>query len=66
MDYIIERDGGGECDASDIILCAGASEGIRAVMKLIFNPEGAPEGQKPGVMIPIPQVSIIFVKVTFP
>merc|ERR1712038_2222206 len=47
--------GGGECDASDIILCAGASEGIRAVMKLIFNPEGAPEGQKPGVMIPIPQ-----------
>jgi len=55
VDYIIERDGGGECDASDIILCAGASEGIRAVMKLIFNPEGAPEGQKPGVMIPIPQ-----------
>ena len=24
-------------------------------MKLLFNPEGAPEGQKPGVMIPIPQ-----------
>merc|ERR1711962_1632624 len=50
-----ERDGGGKPHPDDIILCAGASEGIRAVMKLIFNPEGAPEGQKPGVMIPIPQ-----------
>merc|ERR1711962_1114818 len=50
-----ERDGGGKPHPDDIILCAGASEGIRAVMKLLFNPEGAPEGKKPGVMIPIPQ-----------
>jgi len=54
--YIQERDGGGPAPSpDDIILCAGASEGIRAVMKLLFNPEGAPEGKKPGVMIPIPQ-----------
>ena len=32
----------------------GASEGIRAVMKLMTNPEGA-STKKPGVMIPIPQ-----------
>ena len=33
---------------------AGASEGIRAVMKLMTNPEGA-SSRRPGVMIPIPQ-----------
>ena len=33
---------------------AGASEGIRAVMKLMTNPEGA-SSKRPGVMIPIPQ-----------
>ena len=32
----------------------GASEGIRAVMKLMTNPEGA-SSRRPGVMIPIPQ-----------
>ena len=54
-EYIQERDGGVPSSWEDILLCAGASEGIRAVMKLIFNPENSPAGQKPGVMIPIPQ-----------
>jgi len=54
-DYIAERDGGIPSDWENILLCAGASEGIRAVMKLIFNPEKEAGAKKPGVMIPIPQ-----------
>ena len=75
-DYIAERDGT-PADWRNVMLCAGlfvasiapisltslpgASEGIRAVMKLMTNP-GIPEGlrastKRPGVMIPIPQVS---------
>jgi len=54
--YIEDRDGGIPSDFNDILLCAGASEGIRAVMKLIFNPENtSASGKKPGVLIPIPQ-----------
>jgi len=57
-DYIAERDGA-PADWRNVMLCAGASEGIRAVMKLMTNP-GIPEGlrastKRPGVMIPIPQ-----------
>jgi alanine transaminase len=52
-DYIKNRDGGIESDWQKIILCAGASEGIRAVMKML-NHVGS-DGKKPGVMIPIPQ-----------
>ena len=37
-----------------ITTTTGASEGIRAVMKLMTNPEG-PSSRRPGVMIPIPQ-----------
>ena len=37
-----------------IATTTGASEGIRAVMKLMTNPEGA-SSRRPGVMIPIPQ-----------
>jgi len=48
-----ERDGGVPSNWENIILCAGASEGIRAVMKLLFNPTGS--SKKPGVLIPIPQ-----------
>ena len=36
------------------MLCAGASEGIRAVLKLMTNP-GGENTMRPGVMIPIPQ-----------
>jgi len=55
-EYIRQRDGGIDSNWENILLCAGASEGIRAVMKLIFNPQNdAPQGKKPGVMIPIPQ-----------
>jgi len=50
--FIMERDGGVECDWQNIILCAGASEGIRACLKLLTGPG---EGRRPGVMIPIPQ-----------
>merc|ERR1712042_407772 len=51
-DYIMERDGGIECDLRNIILCAGASEGIRGCLKLLTGPG---TGRRPGVMIPIPQ-----------
>merc|ERR1712025_428675 len=51
-DYIMERDGGIECDWRNIILCAGASEGIRGCLKLLTGPG---TGRRPGVMIPIPQ-----------
>jgi len=50
-DYIAERDGF-PSDWQNIMLCAGASEGIRACLKLMTNPG---EGIRPGVMIPIPQ-----------
>ena len=52
--YIERRDGGAaKSDYNDIILSAGASESIRAVLKLLV---GASSGQEqPGVMIPIPQ-----------
>ena len=49
--YIQERDGGVAADWKSIVLCAGASEGIRAVMKLLRG-SGA---KRPGVMIPTPQ-----------
>merc|ERR1719350_1597222 len=48
----MERDGGIESDWQKIILCAGASEGIRGCLKLLTGPG---EGVRPGVMIPIPQ-----------
>ena len=53
-DYIKERDGGIESDWRNVMLCAGASEGIRAVLKLMTNP-GGENVKRPGVMIPIPQ-----------
>ncbi|XP_066998104.1 alanine aminotransferase 1 [Anabrus simplex] len=51
--YIEERDGI-PCNYEDIILSAGASEGIKNILKLFIanNPVG---NQKPGVMVPIPQ-----------
>merc|ERR1719384_1712689 len=52
-DYISERDGN-PADWRNVMLCAGASEGIRAVMKLMTNP-GGDNVKRPGVMIPIPQ-----------
>merc|ERR1711936_564748 len=51
-EYIMERDGGIECDWRNNILCAGASEGIRGCLKLLTGPG---TGTRPGVMIPIPQ-----------
>merc|ERR1712119_141523 len=48
----MQRDGGVESDWRNIILCAGASEGIRACLKLLTGPG---TGKRPGVMIPIPQ-----------
>ena len=53
-DYITRRDGGIESDWRNVMLCAGASEGIRAVLKLMTNP-GGENTLRPGVMIPIPQ-----------
>jgi len=50
--YIMDRDGGIESDWKNIILCAGASEGIRGCLKLLTGPG---TGVRPGVMIPIPQ-----------
>lgn len=54
-DFIEKRDGGIKADWQNIILCAGASEGIRAVLKLLTNPDGGNGEKRPGVMIPIPQ-----------
>lgn len=48
----IERRDGFPSNWENIILCAGASEGIRGLMKLLISVDGGP---KPGVMIPIPQ-----------
>jgi len=53
-DYIQARDDGAPADWRNVMLCAGASDGIRAVMKLMTNP-GGPSTLRPGVMIPIPQ-----------
>lgn len=51
-EYIQRRDGGVPCDWQDVVLCAGASDGIKAVMKLLIAEQ---DGKKPGVMVPIPQ-----------
>ncbi|CAG7828807.1 unnamed protein product, partial [Allacma fusca] len=51
-EYIERRDGGTPSHADDIILVAGASEGIRAVLKLF---KGETKGKKSGVMTPVPQ-----------
>ncbi|RXG71304.1 Alanine aminotransferase 2-like, partial [Armadillidium vulgare] len=48
----IERRDGFPSSWEDIVICAGASEGIRSIMKLMIKHEN---GVKPGVMIPIPQ-----------
>ena len=53
-EYIERRDGGIPSNWKEIILSAGASESIRAVLKLLSNPENH-EGPPSGVMIPIPQ-----------
>jgi len=55
--YITARDNGVACDWTNVVLCAGASEGIRAVLKMMTAPgAGAGAGdKKPGVMIPTPQ-----------
>lgn len=50
-EYIERRDGFPSC-WENIILCSGASEGIRGTMKLLIKHEN---GIRPGVMIPIPQ-----------
>ncbi|CAG0926068.1 unnamed protein product, partial [Notodromas monacha] len=52
-EYIKNRDGGIESNWENVILCGGASDGIRGIMKLL-NVVGA-DGKKPGIMIPIPQ-----------
>jgi alanine transaminase len=52
-EYIQRRDGGIPSNPDNIILCAGASEGIRATMKLFKDTGAGPN--KPGVLIPIPQ-----------
>ncbi|XP_059089060.1 alanine aminotransferase 1-like [Tigriopus californicus] len=51
--YIEKRDGGTPADWNNIILSAGASESIRAVLKLMISLEGGKS--TPGVMIPTPQ-----------
>merc|ERR1711962_1300498 len=56
-EYISDRDEGAPSGWRNVMLCAGASDGIRAVMKLMINPGGQkPSSKRPGVMIPIPQV----------
>jgi len=52
--YIEDRDGY-PAHWQNIMLCAGASEGIRACLKLMTEPGVVSAGGQPGVMIPIPQ-----------
>lgn len=49
--YIADRDGI-PCDWENVILCPGASSGVKSVLKLLNNPEN---GVRPGIMTPIPQ-----------
>ncbi|KAL1128921.1 hypothetical protein AAG570_013455 [Ranatra chinensis] len=49
--YIEKRDGI-HSNFSDVILCAGASEGIKSILKMLIKDI---DGKRPGVMIPIPQ-----------
>ncbi|XP_077291600.1 alanine aminotransferase 1-like isoform X2 [Arctopsyche grandis] len=51
-EYIERRDGGIPADWQNVILSAGASDGIKSVLKLLICDVG---GKKPGVLIPIPQ-----------
>ncbi|XP_025411330.1 alanine aminotransferase 2 isoform X2 [Sipha flava] len=48
----IERRDGIPCDYLNVILCAGASDGIKAILRLMVADV---DGKKPGVLIPIPQ-----------
>ncbi|GFR85582.1 alanine aminotransferase 2 [Elysia marginata] len=50
--YIGERDGY-PADAKDIVLCTGASDGIKSVMTLLLTAKGGIDAA--GFMIPIPQ-----------
>lgn len=51
-DYITKRDGGIESSWENVVLCAGASEGIKGILQVMTNHTG---GQRNGVMVPIPQ-----------
>jgi alanine transaminase len=51
--YITRRDGGIPAHPDDVILCAGASEGIRATLKLFIEQD--PNKPPTGCLIPIPQ-----------
>ncbi|XP_014662719.1 PREDICTED: alanine aminotransferase 1-like [Priapulus caudatus] len=50
--YIAKRDGGIPANPDQIMLSTGASDGIKAILKLLKQPDGA---KKTGIMIPIPQ-----------
>ncbi|KAJ7388050.1 glycerol-3-phosphate O-acyltransferase 2 [Desmophyllum pertusum] len=52
--YISERDGGYAADATNIYLTSGASEAIRAILKLLQTSVNTGDGRA-GIMIPIPQ-----------
>ncbi|KAF2882326.1 hypothetical protein ILUMI_23850 [Ignelater luminosus] len=51
-EYITRRDGGIASDWQNIVLSAGASDGIKNILKLLICDIN---GKQPGVMIPIPQ-----------
>lgn len=51
-DYITKRDGGIASDYNNIYLSTGASDGIKAILKLLMTGKEKPQA---GVMIPIPQ-----------
>lgn len=50
--YIEKRDEGIPCDWQNVVLSAGASDGIKNILKLLVCDV---KGKKPAVMIPIPQ-----------
>ncbi|KAF2356208.1 Aminotransferase class I/classII [Trinorchestia longiramus] len=50
-DYITKRDGGIPSSWENVVLCAGATEGIKSILQVMTNHT---DGQRNGVMVPIP------------
>ncbi|KAK3102619.1 hypothetical protein FSP39_012706 [Pinctada imbricata] len=51
--YITDRDGGIPSSPDDIILCTGASDGIKTMLTMLMTGKGGNE--RAGIMIPVPQ-----------
>jgi len=57
-EFIRKRDGLDKCDADNIYLTNGASEGVRLAFSLLIR------DQKDGIMVPIPQYPLYSALIT--